>query len=193
MSHHRSQSDSFTPKSKNLATSKQVLLASNERAWLRRHGKTDRIDFDEKTRSTYRRYFSALDEDSSGTIGVDELLEPLIALGLAENREQVKALFDIVDTEQSEHIEFDEFLSILKCKDGYQPIAEFFRAMTNGNLIPDSNVLPFHLVVSAYRRKMLLASMKAGEGEQRVQGEKVMRALTKLKARQATEERKLRS
>lgn len=179
MSHRRSNSDALD-RAKKLATSKQVLLASNERAWLRRHGKTDRIDFDEQTRSTYRRYFSALDEDASGTIGVDELLEPLVALGLADSREQVKALFDIVDTQQSEHIEFDEFLAILKCKDGYQPIAEFFKAMTAGNLIPDSNVLPFHLVVSAYRRKMLMASM-TGEADERVQADKVMRAFTRLK------------
>ena len=179
MTHQRSKSDALE-RAKKVATSKQVLLASNERAWLRRHGKSDRIDFDEQTRSTYHRYFSALDEDSSGTIGVDELLEPLAALGLADSREQVKALFDIVDTQQSEHIEFDEFLSILKCKDGYQPIAEFFKAMTAGNLIPDSNVLPFHLVVSAYRRKMLLTSMK-GEAEEKVQADKVMKAFTRLK------------
>lgn len=33
-----------------------------------------------------REYFNSLDDDKSGSIGVDELEDPLIALGLVENR-----------------------------------------------------------------------------------------------------------
>ena len=36
-----------------------------------------------------REYFNSLDEDESGSIGVDELEDPLIALGLVESRQQV--------------------------------------------------------------------------------------------------------
>ena len=34
-------------------------------------------------------YFDSLDDDGSGSIGVDEMEDPLIALGLVENRAQV--------------------------------------------------------------------------------------------------------
>jgi Ca2+-binding EF-hand superfamily protein len=33
-----------------------------------------------------RDYFNSLDDDKSGSIGVDELEDPLIALGLVDNR-----------------------------------------------------------------------------------------------------------
>jgi hypothetical protein len=35
-------------------------------------------------------YFNSLDSDGGGSIGVDELEDPLIALGLVENREAVE-------------------------------------------------------------------------------------------------------
>jgi len=55
-----------------------------------------------------------LDEDGSGAIGVDELEDPLIALGLVENRQQVAQIVAMVDEDGSQQIEFDEFLSIIK-------------------------------------------------------------------------------
>jgi Ca2+-binding EF-hand superfamily protein len=39
--------------------------------------------------------FSSLDEDGSGSIGVDELEEPLIGLGFAETREEVNLICDL--------------------------------------------------------------------------------------------------
>jgi centrin-2 len=64
---------------------REKLVASKERTWLRRHGKSEYIDFTEEERNVLRRYFMSLDDDGSGSIGVDELVEPLIALGLAES------------------------------------------------------------------------------------------------------------
>jgi Ca2+-binding EF-hand superfamily protein len=42
-----------------------------------------------------------LDEDGSGAIGVDELEDPLIALGLVENRQQVAQIVAMVDEDGS--------------------------------------------------------------------------------------------
>jgi len=39
-----------------------------------------------------RTYFNSLDDDDGGSIGVDELEEPLIALGLVDNRQQVQKI-----------------------------------------------------------------------------------------------------
>ena len=50
----------------------------------------------------------------TGSIGVDELEDPLIALGLAESKEKVAEIIKEVDTDGSGQIEFNEFLSIIK-------------------------------------------------------------------------------
>jgi Ca2+-binding EF-hand superfamily protein len=54
---------------------------------LKKRGKTHCIDFDDEELKQLREYFNSLDEDGSESIGVDELEDPLIALGLVENRQ----------------------------------------------------------------------------------------------------------
>jgi hypothetical protein len=159
--------------------SKSKLLASQERAWLRKHGKDKYIDFDDAIRNELRKYFLAMDTNGDGTIGLDELMEPLIALGLAENRQQVKAMFDIVDLDKSGKIEFNEFLAILRFGEGELPMADFFRKLSDGSLVPDAKVLPFKLVVSNYRRVMLMEAVLGDNPTLKTQGEKIMRAFSK--------------
>ena len=84
------------------------------RGWLRKHGKDDYIVFKDDELKKLRDYFNSLDDDKSGSIGVDELEDPLIALGLVENRQQVQEIVQLVDEDGSEKIEFGEFLSIIK-------------------------------------------------------------------------------
>ena len=84
------------------------------RKWLKKRGKTHCIDFDDEELKQLRGYFNSLDEDGSGSIGVEELEDPLIALGLVENRQQVQQIVKLVDEDGSEMIEFGEFLSIIK-------------------------------------------------------------------------------
>jgi|ERR1740123_1155317 len=62
---------------------------SQQRSWLRKHGKDHCIVFKDEELKKLREYFNSLDDDNSGSIGVDELEDPLIALGLVENRQQV--------------------------------------------------------------------------------------------------------
>lgn len=56
-----------------------------------------------------------------GSISVDELEDPLIALGLAESRDQVQKIIDSVDADKSGQIEFDEFLTIVKTNSNTVP------------------------------------------------------------------------
>ena len=86
------------------------------RHWLTNRGKKHMIDFDEKERSKLKSYFKSLDEDGGGSIGLEELEDPLISLGIAESREEVKKIMDSVDDDQSGVIEFKEFLDIIKNK-----------------------------------------------------------------------------
>jgi len=51
---------------------------------------------------------------SPGKIDIDELEEPLIALGLCETRDEVINIMKKVDIDGNGTIEFEEFLLILK-------------------------------------------------------------------------------
>jgi Ca2+-binding EF-hand superfamily protein len=54
--------------------------------WLKKHGKEDYINFSDEDLDKLRTYFKSLDSDGGGSIGIDELEDPLIALGLVDNR-----------------------------------------------------------------------------------------------------------
>ena len=67
---------------------------------------------------------------SSDAIGVQELEEPLIALGLVSSREEVVKLMQQVDDDGTGEIEFDEFLKIMsqiKKANSDQILYEFFK------------------------------------------------------------------
>jgi len=65
---------------------------SGIRKWLKSRGKEHCIDFEDEEKKQLRNYFNSLDDDASGSIGVDELEDPLIALGLVDNRQQVQSI-----------------------------------------------------------------------------------------------------
>jgi len=54
---------------------------------LKSRGKEHCIDFEDDQKIKLRACFNSLDDDGSGSIGVDELEDPLIALGLVDNRQ----------------------------------------------------------------------------------------------------------
>ena len=76
----------------------------------------------------------SLDDDGTGSIGLDEIKRPLIGLGLVETVDEVQQLIQLVDEDQSGEIEFPEFMSIISAKDGdnESPITEFFKNLVNG-------------------------------------------------------------
>ena len=51
-----------------------------------KHGKGECLAFTDEVLRNLRRVFEDLDDDGSGSIGVDELEDPLVALGLVDNR-----------------------------------------------------------------------------------------------------------
>jgi hypothetical protein len=71
----------------NIAQSELIFQPeSNQRKWLKKRGKEHCIDFSDSALRDLRTCFNSLDDDGSEAIGVDELEDPLIALGLVENR-----------------------------------------------------------------------------------------------------------
>lgn len=65
-------------------------------------------------RKKIKTYFDSLDEDGSQAIGTDEMEEPMLTLGIAKSKVQVKKLMAEIDEDDSGQIEFNEFLQILK-------------------------------------------------------------------------------
>ncbi|CAG9318153.1 unnamed protein product [Blepharisma stoltei] len=167
-------------RSKSLKEGTQKIMENRTRTWLKKHGKKNYIDFDEKMRNELRKYFLSMDEDGSGSIGVEELMEPMLALGLAENKEQVQTLFNQVDKDHSGEIEFNEFLSIVRRGEHNSPIGNFFQGITSGKIMPGSKNLPFKLVVSNYRRKMIMEAVMGNDLSRKVKGERIMKATAKL-------------
>ena len=130
-----------------------------------KHGKGEYIQFDDEALLQLRQYFNSLDDDASGAIGVDELEDPLIALGLVENRQQVEQIIREVDDDDTGEIEFPEFLKIMKNggksnkdeKSG--AIYQFFKDLTDGKYKVGKQDIPFQLFITRFRREKLLDSM----------------------------------
>jgi len=85
-----------------------------------------------------KELFSALDDDGSAAIGVDELENPLITLGLVNDRYEIKSIVDEVDDDKTGEIELSEFLQIFMKKnlksgdEGDNRIKEFFQYLESG-------------------------------------------------------------
>jgi centrin-2 len=53
--------------------------------WLKKRGKGQFLDFKDEQLEILKKIFKSLDTDCSGSIGHEELEDPLIALGLVDN------------------------------------------------------------------------------------------------------------
>ncbi len=87
---------------------------SQQRHWMQKRGKARFVDFTSDELVKLRKYFKELDDDGSGSIGIEELEQPLLSLGLCKNKQEVADLFAAVDEDGSGEIEFSEFLNIIK-------------------------------------------------------------------------------
>ena len=111
-----------------------------------------------------------MDTDGGGSIGADELHDPLIGLGFADSMEQVDKMVSDVDDDQSGQIEFPEFLKIIKAKqdgDAEQEsrLAGFFKDLIGGKL--GKQQVSFPTFVSQMKRKYLMdaVSVRSPDGD----------------------------
>lgn len=117
-----------------------------------------------------------MDGDGSGSIGIEELEEPLIGLGFADTRDEVQEMVDAVDEDGSGQIEFPEFLSIIKNSDGDEKmgkINKFFKDMTSGQLA--GNDLSFNLLVQKLRRDYLMDAIMSNDPKRKEFGDKILK------------------
>ena len=125
------------------------------RKWVCHRGKSDILDFSDEQISKLQECFGALDDDGSGSIGIDELEEPLIGLGFADTREDVIKMIMDVDDDKSGMIEFEEFLEIIKNSDGNEQTAKinrFFKSMSGGKKEFKDTGKSFGLIVQDKKR-----------------------------------------
>lgn len=94
----------------NYENNQTKLSESSVRYWIRNKDKEMFLDFNEEYRRKIRDYFNSLDEHNTGSIGIEELEEPLITLGIAKGKNEVKKIMDEIDEDGSGEIEFGEFL-----------------------------------------------------------------------------------
>mmetsp|Transcript_8515 Transcript_8515/g.14347 ORF Transcript_8515/g.14347 Transcript_8515/m.14347 type:complete len:243 (-) Transcript_8515:53-781(-) len=141
------------------------LYEKKSRKWLFQRGKGHLLDFTDDEIRKLKECFSALDDDGSGSIGIDELEDPLIGLGFADSREEVLEMIEDVDEDGSGMIEFEEFLLIIKNSDANEKTAkinQFFKDMSNGKL--GNKDLSFNIIVQQIRRgHMMNAILEQGE------------------------------
>lgn len=122
---------------------------------MKNRGRYHLLDFSDDELKKLKECFRNLDDDGSGSIGIDELEIPLIGLGFADSREEVEEIVREVDEDGSGQIEFDEFLLIIKNSNSDSnnktaKIHKFFKDMSNGNL--GSKDLSFNVIVQNIRR-----------------------------------------
>ena len=116
-----------------------------------------------------------MDGDGSGSIGIDELEEPFIALGLVTSREEIKEMINSIDQDGNGEIDFQEFLLIMltiKKNDSQKDssLFDFFRDMVNGDFSKMEEMEPgisFKLNISQYRRKKLLEAITLEDNDVR--------------------------
>lgn len=148
---------------------------NKQRKWLIKHGKGHVLQFTDDEKRKLKECFNQLDDDGSGSIGIDELEEPLIGLGLAETRDEVKAMIDAVDEDGSGLIEFEEFLDIIQnteCSENSSKIKEFFKDMSQGKL-GDKN-LSFSINVQDIRRRLMMSAI-IGQGAEKAGGMRILK------------------
>ena len=75
----------------------KIILNQVERKWINSRGKGDTLDFTDEEIQKMRECFQSLDDDESGSIGIEELEGPLIGLGFYETRDECVAMIQSVD------------------------------------------------------------------------------------------------
>lgn len=127
------------------------------------------LEYREKLRGYYNNI--AGDKVQSG-IGADELEDPLITMGITNDRTEVENILNSFKTHIPGKLNFEEFVCILNGnqvqkknnKTSSTAILEFFRNMIEGKMTREqasspqqtSETLPFTMTVSSLRRKKLL-------------------------------------
>lgn len=143
---------------------KRKILQTNTENWLSRHGKSQYVQFTKEKKSNLRNCFLSIDLNGSKSIELEEIIEAMLTLGIAETYAQARKIFEDVDRDKNGHIEFSEFCLLLREKNPkVKALNELFDSVIEKKLGVQSDLMSFQLVISNYRRKMMMnAVMQPG-------------------------------
>jgi len=174
-----------------LSAQNNIVHQWDEVGWLHSRGKGKSRHENSKRLSQLRQWFDFLDRDGSGEVEPDELLDPLISLGLAETREEVLLLVSSVCSDGDLRINFQEFQALFKYgssnNGSHSKQKEVARLrmlkLFEGETDFESEAeLPFSILVTSHRRQMLLdANMAPHYSATKRRGTSVLGALVKSK------------
>ena len=103
----------------------------------------------------------------------------MIGLGFAEDEKQVQKMINLVDADGSGHVEFNEFLDIMRASGDdtlhTKEIADFFKSLCSGPFASSS--MSFSVYSLQQRRKFLLEALNSSDYEKRQKGQKIMAAM----------------
>jgi len=162
-----------------LAGQQALLKEQEQRKWLINHGKGHLLQFTDEEIKKLKECFEQLDDEGVGSIGIAELEEPLIGLGLADSRDDVDRMVQAVDEDGSGLIEFEEFLSIIlgsssSSSEGSDrsAINKFFKDMSQGKL--GAKDLSFGVNVQDLRRQRMMQAI-TGSGTEKDGGMRILK------------------
>lgn len=164
------------------------ILKYDMKRWQEQRGKF--VEFDIKTMNKYKIYYDEMCEinpDDEDGMGVEQLKEPFISLGLANSKEDVIELINCVDDDGSGRIEFDEFLRIIhnkskKKEKGNEKITNFFKNLANNNVskVHDLTTFSFKTSMNILRRDNLLKAFLGKSEEEKGEGSQILKAYSML-------------
>lgn len=143
----------------------QKLLKHNSDSWLRKRGKSLYMGFCPAQKQQTKAFFDSLDTEGSGGVTIDELLQPLLALGLVHCRSDVQRLFHRSTSPADSVITFEEFLLALERE---KVTDSALNKMTKALIEPSP--LPHQLRISSHRRKLMLEAYTGSNAKRRENG-----------------------
>lgn len=149
-----------------------------------------KIEFNLKTKNKYKKFYNEIAimfPDGKDGIGIEQLEEPFISLGLAHSRDEVMELISSVDDDNSKRIEFEEFLRIIhnksrkKGKDNAN-ITKFFKSLANNSIGNESDLqhFSFKTIIGIVRRHKLLDAFLSNNKDDKDEGEKILKAYSTM-------------
>ena len=168
---------------------RKKLMGYEVKRWQESRGKF--VEFDIKTMNKYKKFYDGIAEINPNLnkdgMGLDQLEEPFISLGLAYTKEEVENLISSVDDDDSGKIEFEEFLRIIHNKSkkkakGNEKITNFFKDLANNNISNESdfNHFSFKTIMGILRRANLLKAFRSQADADKLEGEKILKAYSTL-------------
>lgn len=164
---------------------KDKLQKYEMKRWQESRGKN--MEFTISTMNKYQVFYDdmlTINADGLDGMGVDQLTEPFISLGLAYSKEEVKDLIESVDDDGSGRIEFDEFLKIIHGNaksESSKKITAFFKALANNDFSKNKEnqnfkYFSFKTVMNILRRKNLVSFFSSNDEKEKDESGKILKA-----------------